>query len=498
MSVGTNPRIPTGFRAVDTSSDLLYTLSTESVDFGPRKASVVFFRQVLYRDLGCASYVVGHGGEAVVVDPRWDIEVYLEIARAERLRITHVIETHDHADHVSGRFRLADATGARIHQPFLVGAQRADAIAPGDEITVGDLRIRALGTPGHRPEHLSFVVSDRTRGDDPWMVLTGDSLLIGDLARPDLAVDASDGATGLYSSMSPLLALGDHVEVWPAHVGGSLCGGSGLSHKTSSTVGFERLHNPLLMMEEEQFVKSLVEGIPSRPPNVQRIVALNAAPAGDDPGDVALINSERLIAALRAGATVLDARSPDEFDVCHLAGAVNLPAASAGVGTRAGWVLAVDAPTVIAASTPQQAEQMASALHAVGLWATLGYTIVDRWAWEKQSLPVATADSWSLERLASGLRGHECDLVDVRDNHEWQAGHVPGSHHLPLQSFRVDRPVALPQTGLTTAVACAAGVRAAFAASLLRRGGRRDVVRIAGGGVPDLDRLGINLAVGLA
>jgi hydroxyacylglutathione hydrolase len=459
---------------------------------------LVFFRQVLYRDLGCASYVLGDAGEAVVVDPRWDIDVYLDIARAEKLRITHVIETHDHADHVSGRFRLAEATGAPTRRPWLGTEERGDAMAPGEEIVVGRLRIQALGTPGHRPEHLSFAVSDLSRGDDPWMVLTGDSLLIGDLARPDLAVEALDGARTLHSSLKPLLALGDHVEVWPAHVGGSLCGGAGLSHKTNSTIGYERLHNPLLMMEEEQFVRGLTRSLPSRPPNVGRIVALNSAGESDGPDSLGLIQSESLLNALRAGATVFDARTPVEFDGCHLAGAINLPVSSAGVGTRAGWVLPAEAPIVIAAAEPDQAHEMASALHAVGLWSTLGYTVVDRWAWEKQGLPVATAEAWDLDQLAASLHQRACDLIDVRDDSEWQTGHVPGSHHMPLKSFRVGQPVALPETDLSTAVACAAGVRAAFAASLLRRAGRHDVIRVAGGGIPDLDALGIGLEVGLA
>ena len=205
----------------------------------------MFFRQVLYSDLGCASYVLGDGGEAVVVDPRWDVEVYLEIARTERLRITVVLDTHDHADHVSGSPRLAGLTGARSYRAAGVGERRPDAIRSGQEIALGALRLKAIATPGHRPEHLAFAVSDLSRGSEPWMLLTGDSLLVGDLARPDLAGEAEAGAAALHSSLKQLLALEDHVEIWPAHVGGSLCGGAGLSGKTSSTVGFERRHNPL-------------------------------------------------------------------------------------------------------------------------------------------------------------------------------------------------------------------------------------------------------------
>jgi glyoxylase-like metal-dependent hydrolase (beta-lactamase superfamily II)/rhodanese-related sulfurtransferase len=460
------------------------------------KGFVVFFRQVLCRDLGCASYVIGDGGEAVVVDPRWDIDEYVEIARAERLWITHVLETHDHADHVSGRARLTAATGAVGHRPAVAGEDRERAVAVGDEFAIGRLRIRALGTPGHRPEHLSFAVTDTTRGDDPWMVLTGDSLLVGDLARPDLAVEARDGARTMHASMRELLALGDHVEVWPAHIGGSLCGGAGLSGKTSSTIGYERLHNPLLMLDEQRFVDGLVRSIPTRPPNVARIVGLNAAAAPHEPGELRLVNSELLKGALRAGATVLDGRAPSDFDACHLAGAINLPLGSPGVGTRAGWALGVEDPILVAATDPDEAIAVARYLHAVGLWNTIGYTLVDRWAWEHQHLPVATSDAWDIERLADGLRAHTVDLIDVRDAHEWQSGHVPGSYHLPLQTIRVGQPDPIPATELTTAVACAAGARAAFAASILRRAGRDGVVRVADGGVADLDEQGIGLEFG--
>jgi glyoxylase-like metal-dependent hydrolase (beta-lactamase superfamily II)/rhodanese-related sulfurtransferase len=455
----------------------------------------LFFRQVLYRDLGCASYMLGDAGEAVVVDPRFDTEIYLQIAGEEHLRITHVIDTHDHADHVSGRLRLAAVTGAAVHQPWLDGRTAAGAIAAGDEIVVGAMRLRALATPGHRPEHLAFAVFDLTRGEDPWLVLTGDSLLVGDLARPDLAVDALDGATTMHASLQPLLALGDHVEVWPGHVGGSLCGGAGLSPKTSSTIGYERLHNPLLSADEAAFVQGLVQSLPSWPPNVSRIVAINSASSAEEPARLRPLNSEELLAALRAGVAVLDGRDPAEFDAAHLAGAINLPVASAGVGTRAGWVLDADAPIVIGSADPDQAARMAAALHAVGLWGTLGFTIADRWAWEQQRLPVASADAWDIDQLVRGLRSDRVDLIDVRDNHEWAAGHVRGSCHMPLRSFRLDHTVDLPERGRTTAVACAAGARAAFAASLLRRAGRRDVVRIDGG-VPDLEGRGIALEVG--
>lgn len=454
---------------------------------------------MLYRDLGCASYIMGDGGEAIVVDPRWDIEPYLEIADQEHLRIVHVLDTHEHADHVSGRVRLVRATGAQAHAPASAegdAGATADAIAAGDVIAAGALRVTALAAPGHRPEHLIFAVADLTRSPEPWLLLTGDSLLVGDIARPDLAVAADEGARALHSSLGRMLALGDHVEVWPAHIGGSLCGGAGLSGKTSSTIGFERRHNPLLGLSESEFVRDLTATLPSRPPNIERIVGLNRMADGPAPPEPSLLDAPALRDAVAAGATVIDSRPPAEFDAGHVAGSVNLPIASPGVGTRAGWALDPLDPVVVVAADERDGERTVSALQAVGFWAIAGLVVADPEAWASGGVDVATADAWSLEELAAGLRGDRVDLVDVREPDEWVTGHVPGSSHVPLSRLRDVQSIAPAGDGRTTAVACAAGARAAFAASLLRRAGRDRVVRVSGGGVPDLARLGLGLSAG--
>ncbi|MGI9185085.1 MAG: MBL fold metallo-hydrolase [Solirubrobacteraceae bacterium] len=455
----------------------------------------MFFRQVLYRDLGCASYVLGDHGEAVVVDPRWDIAVYLELARDEGLQIVQVVDTHDHADHVSGRLRLAAATGARARRAD-PDAEDPDRIAPGDEIAVGQLRIRALASPGHRPEHLAFAVSDLSRGDEPWLLLTGDSLLVGDIARPDLAYEAADGAHALHATLHALTEVGDQVEVWPAHVGGSLCGGDNLSGKTSSTIGFERRHNPLLALGEPQFVAELTESLPTRPPNIDRIVSLNQRHDAEPLAEPVQLDPEALRPLLAAGVTVLDGRAPDDFDSGHLAGALNLPVASPGVGTRAGWALALDEQIVIVGADQRGALRLVSALQAVGFRKLAGYAVADLIAWHDAGLRVSEAGSWDLDRLVAGLQDHVVELVDVREPREWALGHVAGSHHVPLHRMRDIDSVPTAADGRTTAVACAAGARAAFAASLLRRAGHSDVVRVTGGGVPDLGSRGLDLEPG--
>jgi glyoxylase-like metal-dependent hydrolase (beta-lactamase superfamily II)/rhodanese-related sulfurtransferase len=456
----------------------------------------VFFRQVLYPDLGCASYVVGDAGEAAVVDPRWDIDVYLEIAAEERLRITHVIDTHEHADHVSGRLRLAETIGARPHRPAGPGDAGDDVIAAGEEIALGAVRIHALAAPGHRPEHLVFAVHDLSRADVPWALLTGDTLLVGDVARPDLAYAPREGAAALHATLGELVAHGDHVELWPGHVGGSLCGGAQLSHKTSSTVGFERRHNPLLAMDEPAFVDAVTASLPSRPPNIERIVELNRRRTGRSPAAAPRLEAAGLKRTLTEGATVLDCRAPDRFDDGHLAGAINLPVTSPGVGTRAGWALDPAAAIVVVAGDEPAARRMLSALQAVGFWALEGWAVAAADAWRNAGLPVARAGSWDLDRLADGVRRDAVQLVDVRELPEWVSGHVAGSIHVPLHRLRDVADVPASADGRPTAVACAAGIRAAFAASLLRRAGRRDVVRVAGGGVPDLGDRGIVLAAG--
>jgi rhodanese-related sulfurtransferase len=342
---------------------------------------------------------------------------------------------------------------------------------------------------------LAFVVSDLTRSSDPWLVLTGDSLLVGDLARPDLVLEAEAGARLLHASLQSLLALDDHVEVWPAHVGGSLCGGSQLNLKTSSTIGFERRSNALLQASDVEFTRGVIQGIPPRPPSVERIVGLNQR-SHDDPPIPTELNASGLRAELDAGVTLLDCRVPNEFDAGHLAGSVNLPVSNAGVGTRAGWALAHSEPVVIVAEDHDPARAMAIALHSVGLWQTRGYTLADQSQWTRQGLPVAEATSWDLDRLAAIINQHRVELVDVREPAEWVSGHVRGSHHVPLHRLRDGRSVSLPNNGRTTAVACSAGIRAAFAASLLRRAGRPEVVRVAGGGISDLAEHGIELDIG--
>src|SRR3954454_14959235 len=331
----------------------------------------MLFRQIIHEDLGCASYLVAdrESGVAAVVDPQWDVGPYRRLARLHGVRIGHVLETHNHADHVSGHGRLARTTGATIHIHELAEAEYAhEPFADGWVLELGDLTIEAVHTPGHRPEHTSFLLRDASRGGAPWALLGGDSLFIGDVARPDLAVEPREGAAEMFRSLhGRLLALDDEVEIWPGHLGGSLCGGSAIDLKTSSTLGFERRHNRALRIEDEaEFVEDAVASLGDRPPNVEEIVAFNRGPLIEDFGTPAPLTPHEVEAAVDAGAVVIDGRTNEEFDEAHIAGALSTSAYDTGFATKVSRVVPGRAEIIVVASDGDD-RQAAELLAAVGL-----------------------------------------------------------------------------------------------------------------------------------
>ena len=455
----------------------------------------MFFRQVLHEDLGCASYVVADGGEAAIIDPKWDVEAYLELAEEHGFRIAHVLETHNHADHVSGKGRLAKATGATIHVPATAGVEfEHEPIADGDTVSVGDVTITALTTPGHRPEHTAYLVADGSRGEEPWLVVTGDSLFVGDVARPDLAVDPEEGARGLFASLKRLLALGDFAEVWPGHIGGSLCGGAGMSEKPVTTIGFERRFNRLLARDDEDgFVRALTGNLAHQPPNFKRIVALNRGPLLTEPQVLDLLAPTAVKERLEAGATLLDGRDTREFDALHVPGSINVTMVRAAVGTRAAWVVDAESEVVVAAATDEEARRMGRLLEAVGFRHIAGVLAGGADAWRDAGLPVESTAAIDIPELAERLRRGDVRLLDVRDDEEWDEGHVDGSLHVPYHDLRDGLPDELRNGGAPLAVACSAGNRSSIAVSLLRRAGFDDVIHVADGGIAELPEEGIEL-----
>src|SRR6187549_1144357 len=306
----------------------------------------VLFEQYVEEGLGCASYLIGdeQTGEAVVVDPAYAVEQYLETAERKGVRVTRVLETHTHADHLSGHGRLAleHDVPIAIH-PGADPAYPFEPLEDGAEIEVGQVALRVIHTPGHRPEHCCFAVTDRSRADEPWLVLTGDSLLVGDTARPDLAVEAKDGAESLFHSLQRLLELPDGVELFPGHVAGSLCG-AGMSSKASSTIGFERTFNRALGQDEEEFVQDRANSSTPRPPNMDRIVSLNRGPLLGAQPPLGTVDSAD-------GGSVLDVRTASEFVAGHLPGSFNVPVSGSSFATKAAFVLTSDETVAIHASS---------------------------------------------------------------------------------------------------------------------------------------------------
>jgi hydroxyacylglutathione hydrolase len=456
----------------------------------------MFFRQVLHEDLGCASYVIADGGQAAVIDPKWEIEDYLALAEEHGFEIVHILETHNHADHVSGKGRLAKATGATIHIPNDAGVDfEHEPVGDGDTVQVGDVLLTAVSTPGHRPEHTSYTVADAARGKDPWLVVTGDSLFVGDLARPDLAVEPDEGARGLYWSARRLLELDDFAEIWPGHIGGSLCGGAGMSEKPGTTIGFERRFNRLLTLgDEDEFVRELTAGLAPQPPNFKRIVMLNRGPLLEEAPILDGLTPHRVQELQESGATALDGRPPREFDAVHIPGSLNVTMARSAVGTRAAWIVDPESDVVVVAETDAEAQRMGRLLEAVGFRRLAGFLAGGVTAWEDAGLETSSTLAIEIHELAERLKSGAVTLLDVREDDEWEEGHVEGSLHVPYYDLRDGR-VDLPN-GKPLAVACSVGNRSSIAASLLRRAGVENVIHVAGGGVTDLAQEGIPLVAG--
>jgi hydroxyacylglutathione hydrolase len=452
------------------------------------------FRQITHDDLGCASYLVGdeHAGVAAVIDPRFEIDDYLALARYMRVRIEHVLETHNHADHVSGHGRLAAATGATIHvhrdakpdydhEPF----------DDGFELELGSVRVRAIHTPGHRPEHTAFALIDTARGDEPWAVLTGDTLFVGDVARPDLAVDKEEGARGIFHSLhEKLLTLPPGTEVWPGHLGGSLCGGPGMDMKVSSTIGYELQHNELLSeSDEDRFVRAAIEKLGPQPPNFQAIVDLNRGPLLVAGVEVIPLTPRQVEVKRSEGALIVDVRTDRQYDEAHIPGSVCITMLHAGFGTKLAWVADRDQEIVLVGRDDEDALRAAQLACAVGIRKLGGYLAGGMTSWRDEQREVERLERIHVPELHERSEADpELQILDVRARSEWDEGHIPGSTHIPYHDIHGVPEGLDPRNAL--AVICSSGQRSAVAASLLLRHGVERAAHVADGGVGDWERAG--------
>src|SRR6185436_19439687 len=343
----------------------------------------------------------------------------------------------------------------------------------------GGLRIRALHTPGHRPEHTAFALIDTHRGDEPWAVLTGDTLFVNDVARPDLAIEKSEGARGIFQSLqSKLLPLPAHVEIWPGHLGGSMCGGPGMDMKISSTIGFERAHNPTLTIaDEDAFVEDALSKLGPQPPNFTAIVDLNRGPLLTDGVELLPLAPRQVEHQRAAGALVVDVRTDQQFDDAHIPGAIAIPMLYAGFGSRLAWLADREQSVVFVGRDDQDGRTAGQLAVAVGIRKLAGFLHGGMTSWRQEKRPVAR-----IERLPVGeLDPSAVQVLDVRERTEWDARHIDGSVHTPWHDID-----GLPQ-GLDPsqpiAVICGSGQRAAVAASLMKRAGAEHVIHVVDGGV---------------
>jgi hydroxyacylglutathione hydrolase len=459
----------------------------------PLPAPTFPFRQYYMGCLAQASYLLGSDGEAAVVDPRRDVDLYIEEAKSLGFTIRYVIETHLHADFVSGHQELAQRTGATVLISHRAGARFPhQAVRDGDVVKVGALSLRILETPGHTPESISVLVTDTKTSDQPQLVLTGDTLFIGDVGRPDLlgskGVTAEHMAGLLYDSLhQKLLPLSDDVLVYPAHGAGSLCG-KNLSKDTSSTIGRQRLTNVALQpMDRDEFIRFLTRDAPEIPRYFPMDVEINrqGAPALEKGGTPRALDPLEFRRLRDEGALVLDVRSSEDYAKGSVPQSLNV-----GLGGQfaswAGTLLDPNRDVLIVADGAPGAAEARTRLARVGLERVAGFLDGGIPAWQRAGLPLQTTAQVDVSGLQEILLAADpkaapkaFQVVDVRRAGEWQGGHIESALHAPLHVL--EDHVARLDPALRTYVICGGGYRSVMAAEILREMGITDVVDVRGG-----------------
>ena len=442
----------------------------------------MYFEQFYLGCLAHASYLLASEGEAIVIDPQRDVDIYLQAAAEHGFQIRHIFETHLHADFVSGHQELADRTGATIYIGQSAGARFSHIdVGDGFQLRVGKLRIEVRETPGHTAESICLVVTDEEKSEKPWAVFTGDTLFIGDVGRPDLSKNLTPQqlAAELYDSLhQKLLTLPDDVLVYPAHGAGSLCGRN-MRAERSSTIGTERLTNYALQIRSrDEFVRELTSRVPVRPDYFLQDAEINreGAPALSQLPELAAISAARLQAMLEDGALALDVRPGSEFAAGHVPGSVNI-ALSGQFASWAGALLGLSCKPVLIADTAEQISEAQIRVARVGIEKLCGYLQGGLAAWRAAGLPVAQFPEISVQSLRE--RRRDLHLIDVRREGEWKAGHIDGAEWFPLDNLNKS----LPSTDRDTPIAvhCKSGYRSAIACSLLQRAGFTNVSNVLGG-----------------
>jgi hydroxyacylglutathione hydrolase len=442
----------------------------------------MYFEQFYLGCLAHASYLLGSNGEAVVVDPQRDVDIYLKAAEEHGLTIRHIFETHLHADFVSGHRELGDRTGATIYIGARAGAKFSHVDLHNDfELRVGRLLLRVLETPGHTVESICIVVS-KEDSPKPWALLTGDTLFLGDVGRPDLSTtySAPQLAGMLYDSLhTKILSLPDDVLVYPAHGAGSLCGRN-MRAERSSTIGIERLTNYALQIKSrEEFVRNLTSNLAAKPEYFLQDAEINreGAAALSELPPLPSVSAGELKAMLHEGVIALDVRPAEEFSAGHVPGSINI-ALSGQFASWSGTMLGLASRPVLIAATGEQLSEARMRLARVGLEGERGYLQDGVAGWEQAGGTLARVAQISVHELSQWL-ADGIQVLDVRREPEWQSAHIAGALWWPLDRFKV----APPELDVTRPVAvhCKSGYRSMIACSLLQRAGLSNVINVSGG-----------------
>lgn len=447
-------------------------------------------------DLSQYSYAVGcpGAGKIAIVDPRRDADAYLKFAEQQGVEISHVFETHIHADFASGARELAALTGAELlisayDEGEVFAAQfEHTPLRDGDAVEIGNVKIQALHTPGHTPEHVSYLVYDMNRSREvPELFLTGDFLFVGSIGRPDLLGEEAKGglANQLYDSIQRLRELPDLLEVYPAHGSESMCG-AGISGRAMSTLGYERIANPYLRPElgRDDFIAEVLGNVPPFPEYYKRMKRLNSDGAPDLHGRDAPhpIEVHRFKELADAGHVVVDLRSKESYAGSHLPGSLYVGHRPSMWGA---WIIPYETPILLVADNAEQAAAAQIGLARVGLDDVRGVLMggltggLD--AWEEAGFDITSLDCLSPRDLRAKLvAGENVSVLDIRGNPEWATGHIEGASHV-VAGYVQDRLDEVPAGGTALALVCNTGFQSTVVASVLERSGRRDLLNVFGG-----------------
>src|SRR2546430_4035204 len=397
----------------------------------------MIFQQILNEESGCLSYLIGCGqaGQAVIVDPGRDrVHEYLRLARRKGLQIPPAVETHPHADHIWGNRDLAAATNAAIFAHRAAGlAFDHERLSDGDELRVGNIRLKVAHTPGHTPDSVCLLVTDLDRGPEPWFVLTGDTLFVGSVGRPDRG--GTRAAEEAYESLTRvLLPLDDSLKIYPAHGAGSACGRA-MSAKTGSTIGFERRFNAALQLRDRAaFVDFIMRDLPPKPPQFEKIVGKNRGLIPLHSAKPRPYAAREAWEAVQRGECVVDLRDPGTYGERHIPGSLNVCIESLHVAERVAWAEPPGVPLLLLAPGPSDLERAVQALSRVGVDEVAGFLQWGMIEWKSCGFPLETVPQITVHDLLEWLEeGRDLVVVDVREPLEWVVGHLARAPPLPLQ-----------------------------------------------------------------